>query len=260
MRLRWVKADGCGNICLYAWAREVDGHAEWNRVGAAMCSSYDADVLMLIDNANGKACLRVINADGSDGGLCVNGLRCYAVVIEAEDWTEVRCGDRDVLVRAEGTHTGVVRSRASGMTEELGDGRWFVDLGNPHVIVPVDDVAGCELAKLAAGINSEVVERSGHWRTSPRWHTELKAGVNVHAIGTVVDGALEARPHERGCGETGACGSGAIAIAMALREQGLIEEGIGVCMPGGRLDVRFVGGDVEIGGSAVVASEGWFEM
>ncbi|MEM9082538.1 MAG: hypothetical protein AAGB34_03000 [Planctomycetota bacterium] len=262
MRIRWVKADGCGNICLYAWAHEGDDRTNWSRVGSAMCSSYNADVLMLVDQAESAEApsIQVINADGSDGGLCINGLRCYAVVSDAKDWTKVRCGNLEPLVRMEGNTIGAVRESVTTVTEHLQDKQWFVDLGNPHVIVPVEDVAGCQLTSLAKQINAEAAQRTGPWQTSRHWHTGLQAGVNVHAIGTVIDGTIEARPHERGCGETGACGSGAIAIAIALREQGQIDHEVEVRMPGGRLDVRFVDGNVEIRGSAIAIAEGWFEM
>ena len=54
----------------------------------------------------------------------------------------------------------------------------------------------------------------------------------------VVDrGHIRLRVHERGTGETRACGTGACAAVAVGRRHGLLDENVQVDLPGGRLDV-----------------------
>jgi diaminopimelate epimerase len=52
---------------------------------------------------------------------------------------------------------------------------------------------------------------------------------------------IRLRVHERGAGETQACGTGACAAVAVGRHLGLLAAGVDVDLPGGRLSVRFEG-------------------
>jgi diaminopimelate epimerase len=49
------------------------------------------------------------------------------------------------------------------------------------------------------------------------------------------------RVHERGAGETRACGTGACAAVAVGRDQNLLDETVTVDLPGGRLMVSWAG-------------------
>jgi diaminopimelate epimerase len=58
----------------------------------------------------------------------------------------------------------------------------------------------------------------------------------------VVDrGHIRLRVHERGTGETRACGTGACAAVAVGRRHGLLDENVHVDLPGGRLDIQWKG-------------------
>jgi diaminopimelate epimerase len=47
--------------------------------------------------------------------------------------------------------------------------------------------------------------------------------------------------HERGTGETRACGTGACAAVAVGRRHGLLDENVTVDLPGGQLDIQWAG-------------------
>jgi diaminopimelate epimerase len=87
-----------------------------------------------------------------------------------------------------------------------------VDLGNPHVVVPVDRPEDLDLGREAAAY----------------------PGVNVEffAPGPGPD-EVTMRVWERGVGETTACGSGACAVAVVARANGMVGDRVRVHQPGG---------------------------
>jgi diaminopimelate epimerase len=95
-----------------------------------------------------------------------------------------------------------------------------LSLGNPHAVVPVDDVSSVDIVALGRKVplvNLEIVE----------------PGPEPHAI--------TMRVHERGAGVTEACGTGACASAWAAAAWGLVPKGAGeivVHMDGGDARVR----------------------
>ena len=60
------------------------------------------------------------------------------------------------------------------------------------------------------------------------------------AAGSGVD-AVKMRVHERGAGETLACGTGACAVAVAARLVGGADERVTVTLPGGDLKIEWSG-------------------
>ena len=96
-----------------------------------------------------------------------------------------------------------------------------IDMGNPHTVVGVDDVAVVDLVHIGTqvpDVNLEIV----------------MPGPEEHAI--------TMRVHERGAGVTEACGTGACASAWAALQWGMLQAGASevlVHMDGGDATVRF---------------------
>jgi diaminopimelate epimerase len=120
-----------------------------------------------------------------------------------------------------------------------------VDVGNPHLVCPVDDVDALDLTappgydrhSFPEGVNVEFVMPA-----------EPVEGRDVH---------VRMRVYERGSGETLSCGSGACAVAaVALRDAG-VEHGIAaVDLPGGRLTITLAGQRCALTGPAVIVATG----
>jgi diaminopimelate epimerase len=200
------------------------------------------------------------NADGSTAEMCGNGVRVYSrYLIESGLLTTA-----DARLRV-ATRAGVVRVVVGDDTisAEMGfpkvyvesaatvQGRRFigtaVDVGNPHLVCPVD----------------EDTLRSLDLTDQP--HVDpvvFPHGVNVEfaVAGPAPAGAdlyRRMRVYERGSGETLSCGSGACAVAaVALRDAGLTDGLVIVDVPGGRLTVTFDRGGCWLAGPAVLVAHG----
>ena len=99
-------------------------------------------------------------------------------------------------------------------------------MGNPHAVVRVPDVAAAPVARLGAALQS---------------HPFFPEGVNVGFAEPLARDRLRLRVFERGVGETRACGSGACAAVVAGRLSGELDADTRVELPGGTLEIRWVG-------------------
>ncbi len=104
----------------------------------------------------------------------------------------------------------------------------FVDVGNPHCVIAVDDPASFDVA----GVGS-LIER----------HALFPNRVNVEFIRVRPDGSVQMRVWERGVGETLACGTGATAVGAACVRLGLAVSPVLVHLLGGDLSIEVEGGD-----------------
>jgi diaminopimelate epimerase len=95
-------------------------------------------------------------------------------------------------------------------------------MGNPHAVVPVDDVAAIDLDTLGAAL--EV-------------HEAFPARTNVHFVEVIAPDHLVMRVWERGTGPTLACGTGACATLVACHLLGLADRQARLDLPGGPLEI-----------------------
>ena len=104
----------------------------------------------------------------------------------------------------------------------VGDRSWpaiHVDVGNPHAVVMVDDLA-----------------EAGHLYDEPSYDAGLYPdGVNMEFVVRRGPDHIAMRVHERGSGETRSCGTGACAAAVAAAGDGPGRWRVDV--PGGELEV-----------------------
>lgn len=200
-------------------------------------------------NPDGSWTMVLHNADGSPAEISGNGIRCFAQAIARRTGSleplliHTDAGARTVELAATNDPATVLATVDMGEVRELPepDG-WYLlgcapgrpaahlSLGNPHSVVPVDDLGTVDLAALGAklpNINLEIVA----------------AGPEPHAI--------TMRVHERGVGITEACGTGACAAAFAANHWGL-------AVPAdGKLVVHMDGGSASVGvGAATVSLQG----
>jgi len=204
----------------------------------------EIDGLLVLERASGPARFRmtVFNRDGSRPEACGNGLRCAAKlavdrghVRETTFVVETDAGDRTVSVELESgevvraaTELGVPRVVAIDETLAIGSVPYsvhLVDMGNPHCVLFVADVAKAPVGELGPQL-----ERHMHFRK----------GTNVDFV-HVADGALHVRTWERGVGETASCGTGAAASVVAARATDRCTTPVRVHTRGGVLSVDWDG-------------------
>jgi diaminopimelate epimerase len=120
-------------------------------------------------------------------------------------------------------------------------------MGNPHAVLQVEDVERAPVASLGPLIES---------------HPRFPRRVNAGFMQVLDPGHLRLRVHERGAGETLACGTGACAAVAVGRRWSLLAAEVDVELPGGHLSVRWDGADgpVWMTGPAVRVYEGVIEL
>jgi diaminopimelate epimerase len=171
------------------------------------------------------------NADGSLAEMCGNGIRVFARHLYDEGLAPadqpVRIATRDGVktVTRDGTTYTADLGVATILGEtkvSVGDRSWpaiHVDVGNPHAVVMVDDLA-----------------EAGRLWDEPSYDEGLYPdGVNVEFVVRRGPGRVAMRVHERGSGETRSCGTGACAAAVAAA--GGMAGRWRVDVPGGTLHV-----------------------
>ncbi|MEU8637343.1 diaminopimelate epimerase [Amycolatopsis sp. NPDC048633] len=193
------------------------------------------------------------NADGSIAEMCGNGTRVFArYLVESGLETEgefvigTRAGDRPLVVHPDRSVTvGMGPATITGTSVTVVAGRPFsgvaVNVGNPHLVSLIDDdVADLDL------------------RDQPDFdHDVFPHGVNLEFVNRLGEGALRMRVHERGVGETRACGTGTVAaVAAALHLAGTDTGASTVDIPGGRVEVTVSRGASTLSGPAEIVARG----
>ena len=236
--MKFTKMHGCGNDFIV-----VDGpFAPDPARTRALCdrrTGIGADGILVIGTPTGRRWPLVIhNADGSIADACGNGSRCVARYL-----LDRHGGERCELDTASGV-LGAWRDPEGIAIDlpapELGaairvDGREArsVRVGNPNVMVFVDDPAREDLGALAVAA------------------VALAGPANVGALAPRGAGELALRVHERGVGETLACGTGSCAaVAAAIARGDVTSDTVRVRLPGGTLVVRPRGDRYELAGPA----------
>ena len=249
--MKFTKMHGCGNDFIVV--DEHDGRAEIDagRV-RALCdrrTGVGADGILVIGTPKGSRWPLVIhNSDGSIADACGNGSRCVArYLLERYGGETIELDTKSGLVRAWRDPLGyAVELDAPQLGSELRvaiDGREYearaVRVGNPNVVVFVDDPATVDLEALAAA------------------STALAGPANVAAMRRRGDGEISVRVHERGAGETQACGTGSCAAVAAAKARGdVTSDTVRVRLPGGTLVVRTRGARYELAGPAEYVFQG----
>ena len=212
MQTAFAKYEGAGNDFILIDNRE-GGFTPRAELIAALCDRHfgiGADGLMtLARNAEIDCSMRYYNADGSEGEMCGNGARCFALFVEHLGIG----GETKFFDAADGLHTARIR-RLKGTSGEIelgmiavreirtGDGWWFLNTGVPHYVEFVDDL--------------EAVDVTGRGRAIRRDTARFPQGTNVNFVQVTGDGTIRVRTYERGVeNETLACGTGATASAIA---------------------------------------------
>ncbi|MGE0385086.1 MAG: diaminopimelate epimerase [Gammaproteobacteria bacterium] len=275
MRLEFTKMHGLGNdfVVIDAWAGQPVPSVARIREIADRHFGVGCDQVLVIDPPPGPQAdigYRIFNADGSRAGQCGNGIRCVArflvdrgrlrgqglradtgeriltAFVEADGEVRVDMG-RPRFAPAE------VPMRACSQAPEyeieaLGARYRFgaASMGNPHAVLVVPDVDTAPVATLGP-----VIEH----------HPMFPERANVGFLQVQDRTRVRLRVFERGAGETLACGTGACAAVAVGRVQGRLDPQVEVHVPGGRLRIRWEGGEAPVWmtGPAAYVFEGVIE-
>ena len=238
-----------------------------------------SDGLILIQPSEIANCrMRMFNADGSEGAMCGNGVRCvgkFMLVkhpelcegnkVTVETWAGIKVieavkivnGD-PVLLKVDLGYPGLSAESIPVLSDTPQNvllplcGREIsgvcVNMGSSNVVLFIDsDPMDLDLEKIGPGLEH---------------HPLFPNRVNVEFIEVLPDGTLNMRVWERGSGETFACGTGASAsVVAAILKGNLKRHETTVHLRGGDLLIDWnEDGHVYMTGEAAFICEGnWYE-
>ena len=260
--MKFTKMHGAGNDYVY-----VNGYVQsldWPVISEKISDRHKgigADGLIVAASSKiADLKMRMFNADGSEGEMCGNGIRCLVAFAMSEGLV-----DSNANVISVETGAGVLDVRPtfgnSGMNGAIVDmgepilrpsvipvdltdesfpvvdyplevnGRkflmTFVSMGNPHAVTFIEeDVSNFPLEDIGP-----VVEN----------HKMFPNKVNFEVVNVVSETHLKVRVWERGSGITMACGTGACAVVVAAHMKGLVGDQVNIELPGGMLGINWSG-------------------
>ncbi len=281
--MHFIKMHGIGNDYIYVDEFLYKAPADIGdaaRLASDRHTGIGGDGLILIQPSQIADCkMRMFNADGSEGRMCGNAIRCIArymlerhpeicpgdtVRIETLSGIKIVTAQRDAegkpsMLRADmgapvlsPESIPVLTAAPQDLSIEVpgfsGSGV-CVSMGSPHIVFFIDsDPSELDIAHIGPAIES---------------HSLFPERVNVEFVQMQPDGSLKMRVWERGSGETMACGTGACATAVAAMLKGRTPQRTAtVHLRGGDLIIEWNPDNnrVYMTGPAVLVFEGeWLE-
>ncbi|OYW88012.1 MAG: diaminopimelate epimerase [Sphingobium sp. 32-64-5] len=238
------KMHGLGNDFVVIDARETPVEMTESRARAIADrhTGIGCDQLIVIGPSDrADVSMRIFNADGSEVAACGNATRCIPLFVGGDVLIETQAGLLDARLLDGAGATG------TGASVDMGTPRfdwdaiplaWAMDtltlptswedlppptcvnVGNPHVIFFVEDLAAVDTARLGPLIERDPL---------------FPQRVNVNFAQVIDPRHIRLIVWERGAGLTRACGTGACATAVGAIRRGLAQGPVTVTLPGGDL-------------------------
>ena len=252
--MRFTKMHGIGNDYVYVncFSEKVENPSEIAKIVSDRHFGIGSDGLILIKPSE-KADfeMEMYNADGSQGAMCGNGIRCVAkyvydygltdktsITVDTKsgvkylDLTVEQGKVKEVRVNMgapvlEAAKIPMIFEKSPVISQPLNVNQEIyevtaVSMGNPHAVVFMDDVKGLDIKEIGPYFEK---------------HEAFPEGVNTEFVRVLDEKTVEMRVWERGSGETLACGTGACAVAAACVMNGYTEEEVTVKLLGGDLKI-----------------------
>lgn len=254
--MKFTKMQGIGNDYVYVncLTEKMDQPFEVAKLVSDRHFGIGSDGLILIkpsDVADFK--MEMYNADGSQGEMCGNGIRCVAKYVYDYKLTDKTSITVETLAGIKQLELTIEDGKAALIKVNMGspelnpsnipvvadgeqvvneaievEGKTYqmtcVSMGNPHAVVYMEDVKNLDLEKIGPGFEN-------HKRFPKRINTEFARIIDRKNI--------EMRVWERGSGETLACGTGACATAVASILNGLTDNQVTLHLLGGDLMIEW---------------------
>ena len=275
-KLKFTKMHGCGNDYVYVdlFHQTLDCPSELSVKISDRHFGIGSDGLICIAPSETADCRMIMfNADGSEGAMCGNGIRCVAkyayehglatkdqmsietksgvkhLKLTVEDgivtYVEVNMGQAilkpcEIPVRAEGDDFIARTLQVDGKSYTA----TCVSMGNPHCVVFMDHIDELDLTKIGPSFEH---------------HPWFPDQINTEFVEVIDRKTIKMRVWERGSGETVSCGTGTCAATVASVLNGYCDRGaeIEVRVRGGALyDTYLENGEVLMKGPATEVFQG----
>lgn len=251
MRIEFFKAHGVGNdyifIDCYSNKAQKMLPSDLSKLAIDMSkrhTSIGSDGLVVLQRSEtADVSMRMYNADGSEGKMCGNAIRCVSAYAynnglkKSEIFVETASGIYKTEVLDSNSNCALVRvDMKNASVSDLsvpfyfGERRFYatyVNVGNPHGVVFLDE---------SDLLDSFDIEGAAKALKSSRIFSEE---VNTEFVQAVGEDDFSLRVYERGSGETYACGTGACASVAAAVKTGIV-------IPNSTVNVRLKGGIIKV--------------
>ncbi len=254
--LKFTKMHGIGNDYIYfnCFEQTIQNPEELSQRISDRHFGVGGDGIVLICPSHvADAKMRMFNADGSEGKMCGNAIRCVGKYLYDNHMVSNAHITIETLSGIKTLELFVKDGKVWGAKVDMGKAIWApaeipvvlpgekivnaqatigdtqyaitcVSMGNPHCVVFVEDPQELELEKIGPLFENAPL---------------FPQRVNTEFVRVIDESTLEMRVWERGSGETWACGTGACATVAAAVACGHCKENTDVT-------VKLKGGDLTI--------------
>jgi diaminopimelate epimerase len=254
MLIQFTKMHGLGNdfVVIDAISQAINLNTEQIKAIANRHFGIGCDQVLLVEkptDSRAEFRYRIFNADGGEVEQCGNGARCFALFVREKGLTSnlvipVETAGGLIELKIEGDQVTVdmgvpdfrpeslpflVEKQAESYNLVVNGAEYAigaVSMGNPHVVMQVDNVDTVNVEKIGAQIEC---------------HQQFPQRVNVGFMEIINRDEIRLRVYERGAAETLACGTGACAAVAVGRLQGKLNEQVTVRLHGGNLNICWPG-------------------
>lgn len=280
MELRFSKMHGLGNDYVYVdCTQEKLPHPEEiaKRISDRRFGIGSDGLILICPSEKADFEMRMFNADGSEGRMCGNGIRCVGKYVYDHGLTEktdleidTKSGIKHLkLVTEDGkvTFVEVQMGKASLRPKDIpvetdyddfisqpmlvGGEAYLVtcvSMGSPHAVIFSDEIDTLPLERIGPLFEH---------------HEKFPERINTEFVQVIDRNTLNMRVWERGSGETFACGTGACAsvVAAVLNGHCDYDSEVTVQLRGGNLFITYLqDGSVIMKGPAAHVFDGTMEL
>lgn len=254
--MEFTKMQGCGNDYVYVngFENKIDNPNKLSEIVSDRHFGIGSDGLIVI-NPSEKADFKMsmYNADGSEGKMCGNGIRCVAKYVYDNKMTDKTTIAVETLSGIKTLELNVKNDKVETVKVNMGtpillpkdvpvvsdkdkvvdepiviDDKEYritcVSMGNPHAITFIENTDDLEIETIGPKFENNPI---------------FPDRVNTEFIQVLDRNTVKMRVWERGSGETFACGTGACATVVACVLNGLTDNKVTVKLLGGDLFIEY---------------------
>jgi diaminopimelate epimerase len=281
MRVHFTKMHGAGNdfVVLDGTRAPVELTPDQARHLGDRRFGVGADQILVVENSSTPGVdfrYRIFNNSGDEVEHCGNGARCFVRYVHEKGLSgkrRIRVETVNNLLELQLQDDGRVTVDmnrplfeldrvpfdASGLEPQrvgqfelwpladLGVEVAVLSMGNPHAVMRVDDVDSAPVAGIGPRVET---------------HARFPRHVNAGFLQVLSRSEVKLRVHERGAGETLACGTGACAAVVAGIRLGWLDRSVEVHARGGDLRIEWPHDEASVlmTGPATTVFEGEIEL
>lgn len=254
--MEFTKMQGCGNDYVYVngFENKIDNPNKLSEIVSDRHFGIGSDGLIVI-NPSEKADFKMsmYNADGSEGKMCGNGIRCVAKYVYDNMMTDKTTITVETLSGIKTLELNVKNDKVETVKVNMGtpillpkdvpvvsdkdkvvdepiviDDKEYritcVSMGNPHAITFIENTDDLKIETIGPKFENNPI---------------FPDRVNTEFIQVLDRNTVKMRVWERGSGETFACGTGACATVVACVLNGLTDDKVTVKLLGGDLFIEY---------------------